>query len=223
MKSTTIVVTAATALASFGPSSVAFQPTSPLSITNHHHHPSPSSSTTLYEYIPSGFNKQSWAAFKSKEVEAKKAKNLGRMGPKGFQSRSMQSFQEALERGEAEHLLPVFNAKQRIAKGELKEEDIPYMQRGGAWDNSDVRGAKKKRWLSSDKEYADGGFKKSQSISILGEGQGLDWTGKRNKTGPGMSNVKPGKFTKNYQAPNVNALKGGGAAEKPKKKMFGLF
>lgn len=26
--------------------------------------------------------------------------NLGRLGPKGFQSRSMQSFQEALERGE---------------------------------------------------------------------------------------------------------------------------
>ena len=128
MKSTTIAVTAAIALASFGPSSVAFQPTSPLSITHRQHHPS--SSTTLYEYIPSGFNKQSWAAFKSKEVEAKKAKNLGRMGPKGFQSRSMQSFQEALERGEAEHLLPVFNAKQRIAKGELKEEDIPYMQRG---------------------------------------------------------------------------------------------
>lgn len=52
------------------------------------------------------------------------------MGPKGFKSRSMQSFQEALERGEAEHLLPVFNAKQKIARGELKEEDIPYMQRG---------------------------------------------------------------------------------------------
>ena len=61
-------------------------------------------------------------------------------------------------------------------------------------------------------------------MSILGEGAGLDWTGKRNKTGPGMSAVKPGKFTKNYQAPNVNSLKaGGGAAEKRKKKMFGLF
>ena len=59
----------------------------------------------------------------------------------------------------------------------------------------------------------------------MGEGQGLDWTGKRNKTGPGMSSgVKPGQFTKNYKAPNVNAIKGGGgAAEKPKKKMFGLF
>ena len=52
------------------------------------------------------------------------------MGPKGFQSRSMQSFQEALERGEAEHLLPVFNAKQKVARGELRKEDIPYMQRG---------------------------------------------------------------------------------------------
>mmetsp|Transcript_6836 Transcript_6836/g.11171 ORF Transcript_6836/g.11171 Transcript_6836/m.11171 type:complete len:263 (+) Transcript_6836:23-811(+) len=221
MKSSTIALTAATALASFGPTSLAFQATLP---QQRHSSSSTTTTTTLYEYIPSGFNKQTWAAFKKKEAEAKKAKNLGRMGPKGFKSRSMQSFQEALERGEAEHLLPVFNAKQKIAKGELREEDIPYMQRGGSWDNSDVSGAKKKRWLASDKEYADGGYKKAQSISILGEGEGLDWTGKRNKTGPGMSNVKPGKFSKNYQAPNVNALKtGGGAAEKPKKKMFGLF
>ena len=43
---------------------------------------------------------------------------------------------------------------------------------GGSWDNSDVKGAKKKRWLASDKEYADGGYKKAQSVSILGEGQG---------------------------------------------------
>eukprot|EP00573_Skeletonema_grethae_P003163 CAMPEP_0201686376 /NCGR_PEP_ID=MMETSP0578-20130828/843_1 /ASSEMBLY_ACC=CAM_ASM_000663 /TAXON_ID=267565 /ORGANISM="Skeletonema grethea, Strain CCMP 1804" /LENGTH=221 /DNA_ID=CAMNT_0048170425 /DNA_START=101 /DNA_END=766 /DNA_ORIENTATION=+ len=221
MKTSTIVVTTTAALVSFGSSSLAFQATTPRSIA--HRQRSSSSSTTLYEYIPSGFTKQSWAAFKAKEEQAKKAKNLGRMGPKGFKSRSMQSFQEALERGEAEHLLPVFNAKQKVARGELKEEDIPYMQRGGAWDNSDVKGAKKKRWLSSDKDYADGGYRKAQSVSILGEGQGLDWTGKRNKTGPGMSTVKPGKFTKNYQAPNVNAIKGGGAVEKPKKKMFGFF
>jgi hypothetical protein len=43
----------------------------------------------------------------------------------------MQAFQEAMERGEAEHLMPVFNAQERIKKGELKPEDIPYMQRGG--------------------------------------------------------------------------------------------
>ena len=37
----------------------------------------------------------------------------------------MQSFQEAFEHGEAEHLMPVFNAKQKIARGELRQEDIP--------------------------------------------------------------------------------------------------
>lgn len=92
------------------------------------------------------------------------------------------------------------------------------MQRGGSWDNSDVKGAKKKKWLASDKAYANGGEKKYQSVSILGEGAGLDWTGKRDKTGPAPS----GKFSKNYKAPNVNALKSQGD-DKPKKKMFGLF
>jgi hypothetical protein len=29
--------------------------------------------------------------------------------------------------------MPVFNAKEKVKKGELKLEDIPYMQRGGAW------------------------------------------------------------------------------------------
>jgi hypothetical protein len=46
---------------------------------------------------------------------------------------SFQSFQEALEKGEASHLMPVFNAKQKIQSGELRPEDIPYMQRGGNW------------------------------------------------------------------------------------------
>lgn len=58
---------------------------------------------------------------------------------------------QALERGETGHLMPVFNAKERVKKGELKVEDIPYMQRGGNWDNSDVKGAKKAKWLPSDK------------------------------------------------------------------------
>lgn len=176
------------------------------------------SATALYGYVPTGFTKESWAKFQAKEAEKKKAQGLGRVGPKGFQSRSMQSFQEALERGEATHLLPVENAKARLASGELKMEDIPYMQRGGAWDNSDVKGAKKKKWLASDKEYANGGFKKSQSFSILGEGAGLDWTGKRDREGPAQG-VKLGK---NYKAPTVASMKSGNT-EKPKKKMFGLF
>ena len=47
------------------------------------------------------------------------------MGPRGYQSRSFQSFQEALERGEAAHLMPVENAEARLKSGELKPEDIP--------------------------------------------------------------------------------------------------
>ena len=86
------------------------------------------STTTLYEYIPTGFTKESWSKFKAAEQKKKDElakKNLGRVGPKGFQSRSFQSFQEALERGETTHLLPVENAQERIRKGELKPEDIP--------------------------------------------------------------------------------------------------
>jgi len=146
---------------------------------------SPRSTSSLrMVYVPDGFTKESYAKFKEEERKKNAKKNLGGVGPKGFRSRSMQSFQEALERGEAQHLLPVFNAKERLAKGELKLEDIPYMQRGGAWDNSDVKGAKRKKWLASDKEYADGGFKKEQSVSIFGKGEGLDWTGTRSRTGP---------------------------------------
>lgn len=115
-------------------------------------------------------------------------------------------------------MLPMFDAKERLRKGEIKKEDIPYMQRGGAWDDSDVKGARKKNWLSSDKDYAGGGFRKSQSVSILGEGGGLDWTGKKERTGP----VQGVKLGKNYKAPNVTQMKGGDR-EKPKKKMFGFF
>lgn len=122
-------------------------------------------------------------------------------------------------------MMPVMNAKERVKKGELKWEDIPYMQRGGAWDNSDVKGAKKARWLQSDKAYAEGGFRKEQSVSIFGYGQGLDWTGTRSPSGPSES--VPGaaaKFAKNYKAPNVNSMKGVKSVEEtPKKKFFGLF
>eukprot|EP00544_Gedaniella_sp_CCMP2646_P004383 CAMPEP_0202494330 /NCGR_PEP_ID=MMETSP1361-20130828/11109_1 /ASSEMBLY_ACC=CAM_ASM_000849 /TAXON_ID=210615 /ORGANISM="Staurosira complex sp., Strain CCMP2646" /LENGTH=210 /DNA_ID=CAMNT_0049124771 /DNA_START=58 /DNA_END=690 /DNA_ORIENTATION=+ len=184
------------------------------------------SSTSLFGYVPDGFTQESYAAFKKKEAEKLKKKNLGGVGPRGFKSRSMQSFQEALERGEAEHLLPVFNAQERVKKGELKVEEIPYMQRGGSWDNSDVKGAKKKKWLNSDKEYASGGYKKEQSVSILGFGAGLDWTGTRTRTGPSESiPAAAPKFGRNYKAPNVYSMKGVDKPgdDEPKKKLFGLF
>mmetsp|Transcript_5116 Transcript_5116/g.11451 ORF Transcript_5116/g.11451 Transcript_5116/m.11451 type:complete len:155 (+) Transcript_5116:20-484(+) len=119
----------------------------------------------------------------------------------------MQSFQEALERGEAAHLMPVFNAKEKLAKGEVKMEDIPYMQRGGKWDNSDVKGAKKRKWLPSDKAYAKGGYRKEQSYSIFG-GKPLDWTGTQGRGRPAESVVAAApKFGRNYKAPNVYDMK----------------
>lgn len=183
------------------------------------------SSLTLNAYVPDGFTKESWKKYQEDEKKKKQQRNLGALGPKGFQSRSMQSFQEALERGEAAHLMPVFNANEKIKKGELKVEDIPYMQRGGAWDNSDVKGAKKKRWLNSDKDYASGGFKKEQSVSIFGYGEGLDWTGTKTRKGPAESVVGAApKFAKNYKAPNVYKMKGVKVEDdKPKKKFFGFF
>ena len=36
------------------------------------------------------------------------------------------------------HLFPVLNAKERIKKGEIKPSDVPYEQRQGSYDNSDV-------------------------------------------------------------------------------------
>lgn len=179
-------------------------------------------STELYGYVPSGFTPEQYKKFKEQEAKKKASmKNLGGVGPKGFKSRSFQSFQEALERGEAAHLLPVMNAKERVRKGELKLEDIPYMQRGGSWDDSDVNGAKKKKWLQSDKDYAAGGYKKEQSISIFGVGEGLDWTGTRARSRPPESAVGAApKFGRNYKAPNVKDMK---KDDGEKKKKFGWF
>jgi hypothetical protein len=83
------------------------------------------SSTSLNGYVPSGFTPEQYKKFQADEAKKKQKKNLGKMGPRGFQSRSFQSFQEALDRGEAAHLMPVFNAKEKVRKGELKAEDIP--------------------------------------------------------------------------------------------------
>lgn len=73
-------------------------------------------------YVPDGFTAESYKKFKDAEAKKKQA-NLGRMGPRGFESRSMQSFQEAMERGEADHLMPVFNAKEKIKKGQIRAEE----------------------------------------------------------------------------------------------------
>ena len=74
------------------------------------------------DYVPDGFTAEQYKKFKAEE-KAKKTQNLGKLGPRGFESRSMQSFQEAMERGEASHLMPVFNAKEKIKAGKLRPEE----------------------------------------------------------------------------------------------------
>jgi hypothetical protein len=73
---------------------------------------------------------EQWRKLKENEKSAKAKKNFGAFGPQSFKSRSLQAFQQDLEKGKAGHLLPVFNAKEKVKQGKIKQEDIPYMQRG---------------------------------------------------------------------------------------------
>ena len=68
------------------------------------------------------------------------------LGPRGFKYRSMQSWQEAYERGETGHSMVPCSYRNALKNGEIKKEDVPYMVRGGSWDNIDVFGAKRKRF-----------------------------------------------------------------------------
>ena len=52
----------------------------------------------------------------------------------------MEEFQKGRESGQLDYNMPVFNAKEKLRKGLIKEEDIPYMQRrGGRPDNKDTK------------------------------------------------------------------------------------
>ncbi|KAL7506049.1 hypothetical protein ACHAXN_003403 [Cyclotella atomus] len=93
-------------------------------------------------YVPSGMSVHEWHELQRKEKRDMLSKEFGKLGPKGFKSRSLQAFQEDLEQGKVKHLFPT--------KG-LKKENIPYMRRGGNWDNSDVKGATRLEWTETDK------------------------------------------------------------------------
>jgi hypothetical protein len=100
---------------------------------------------------------EEYQQLRRKEQEDAKKKRYGAFGPQSFKSRSLQSFQSDMEKGKASHLMPVMFAKQLVQSGKLKPEQVPYMQRGGAWDDSDVPGAKKKEWNEKDKLYNQNG------------------------------------------------------------------
>lgn len=137
----------------------------------------PTSSTILaVGYVPDGLTPEQYKKIKTKD-QKKLGKDLARLGPRGFKSRSMQAWQEAYEQGETGHTFAPIDYRNKLKQGKIRKEDVPYMVRGGSWDNSDVLGARKQRWLKTDKDYAKGGYKKEQSVSLLGSGPGLNWSG----------------------------------------------
>ncbi|KAG5185605.1 hypothetical protein JKP88DRAFT_289099 [Tribonema minus] len=139
----------------------------------------PATSSLSMAYIPDGLTPEQWKVIKEKEQE-KASKNLGRVGATSFKSRSFQAWQEAMERGEGGHLFPVDPVK--VKRGEIPLSKVPYMQRGGSWDDEDLvkkeKGIKKKEWSPLDKAYATGGERANQSINIFGRGANLPWNGR---------------------------------------------
>jgi hypothetical protein len=143
---------------------------------------STASNTQLNVYVPDGLTKEQYDRIKMSEAQKYKGKNLGALGPRGFKSRSMEAWQRAYEKGQASHAFAPIGFHDKLKKGLIKKEEVPYMVRGGSWDNSDVLGARRLKWNYKDVDYAKGGYKKEQSVSLLGSGPGLDWTGTRPKS-----------------------------------------
>ena len=207
------------------------------------------------QYVPDGMTAAQYNALRKKEKADAQRKDFGRGGARGFESRSMNSFVAALEKGQAKHLMPVNPAEVRAGKIALK--DVPYMQRGGAWDNKDLTG--RKGWQKTGfgmTAFNDGKAKKLQenkwdavynkqkpSNSLLGFGNGLDWTGK-GATGDSVAGrAKKNGISNDQQMwrdagaltpEQIRRQRGGqpklkfgqqanGAAAPPKKKLFGLF
>ncbi|MEM1010229.1 MAG: hypothetical protein AAGJ35_14640 [Myxococcota bacterium] len=80
--------------------------------------------------------------------------------------------------------MPVFNAYKKVRNGKLRPEDVPYMQRGGSWDNSDVKGAAKLSWRKEDTTY-----------NASKNPGGCDWTGQQKRSSPASTakTKNPGK------------------------------
>jgi hypothetical protein len=147
--------------------------------------------TALNAYVPDGLTLEEYKRIKKAEQERFQGMDLGRLGPRGFKSRSMEAWQVAYEKGLTTHSFAPLNYKTKLQAGQIKKSDVPYMVRGGSWDNGDVTGAKRLQWTSKDREYARGGFKKEQSASLLGSGPGLDWTGTRSRE-ENLKRIVPG-------------------------------
>lgn len=76
-------------------------------------------------YVPSGMSVHEWHEIQRAEKNQRKTKNFAAFGPTSFKSRSLQGFQEDLEKGKSTHLFPAMHAKERLKQGHIKPEDIP--------------------------------------------------------------------------------------------------
>ena len=192
-----------------------------------------------------------WKKIQDKEKQQRTGKNFGAGGARGFKSRSFNSFVDAMERGEATHLFAV--NPDEVRKGNIALKDVPYMQRGGSWDNSDLKGkkgwmktgfgmtayndgkAEQKRELASDKKYnnikPDIGFF-GEALNWGGGAKGDDLAARAKKNG--LTNDQQmwrdsGALSANEIA-RMNRSRGSGAPkigvpgqEQKEKKFFGIF
>ena len=79
-------------------------------------------------YVPAGMSVHEWHEIQRAEKKQRQTKNFAAFGPTSFNSRSLQGFQEDLEKGKSEHLFPAMFAKERLKRGQIKAEDIPVSQ-----------------------------------------------------------------------------------------------
>uniref|UniRef100_A0A7S3JQ05 Uncharacterized protein n=1 Tax=Aureoumbra lagunensis TaxID=44058 RepID=A0A7S3JQ05_9STRA len=197
-----------------------------------------------YAYVPDGLSAEQWKKMKAKEETERKKKNFGKGGARGFESRSMNSFVAALEKGEAKHLMPV--NPQKVKEGKIALKDVPYMQRGGSWDNKDLTG--KRGWMNTGfgmKAFNDGKAQKMKknkyddkynklkpSTNMWGTSVGTDWTGKQDESlakrakKNGISNDMQMWRDAGALSPEEARKRRGGAPklnDKTEKKFFGLF
>lgn len=117
-------------------------------------------------YVPDGLSKDQWAAMKRKEKDAA-AKKKAFQGTSGmqFRSRSFEDYVKGREDGTLKPNMPVFNAAARLKSGEIKPEDIPYMQRpGGRPDGSDLKKKPLFGWMAKKEEPLNPAFKAESTV-----------------------------------------------------------
>jgi hypothetical protein len=177
---------------------------------------------------------EQYRKLREKEKEQESKKKLGAYGPQSFKSRSLKSFQQDLEKGISKHLLPVFSAKEKLKKGEIRPEDVPYMQRGKHWErNLNLMG--KWDWIDLTKKdcivlysWITGGSWDNSDVSSAKPKEwnaaDKEYTAKNSPARTDWTKMTGRVDTDQRKKGAARAAKAGAANPKPpKKKLFGIF